>query len=91
MQVNNEETLIDVRTAGEFDSGHIIGAVNIPLNELQQHIAQIKTLPMPVIIYCRSGARSGMAVAILKLNGISEAVDGGAFDTLKRNYENTIA
>jgi rhodanese-related sulfurtransferase len=73
--------IIDVRTAGEFQSGHIKGAINIPVDSIRSKINDIKKKSKPVITCCRSGARSGMAAGILKENGI-EAYNGGAWNVL---------
>ena len=48
---------LDVRTPAEFDSGHIPGAINVPLADLHKAAAVIGTPSRPVIAYCRSGAR----------------------------------
>jgi phage shock protein E len=83
--MNNMEknaTLIDVRTPEEFAGQHIQGAINIPLDELSRSIDKLKDLPKPITAYCRSGNRSGMAVAILKQHGITDAVNGGAINDL---------
>jgi phage shock protein E len=83
--MNNQKdrpTIIDVRTSAEFAGQHVPGAINIPLDEVAQRINELKELPKPIIAYCRSGNRSGMAVAILKQNGIAEAVNGGGIDEM---------
>jgi rhodanese-related sulfurtransferase len=53
-------TLIDVRRDYEFEAGHLEGARNIEMNELTAHAEEIPR-DRPVIFYCRSGNRSGMA------------------------------
>ena len=78
----NNATIVDVRTPGEFAGQHVPGAINIPLDEVAQRINEFKEMPKPIIAYCRSGNRSGMAVAILKQNGITEAVNGGGIDEM---------
>ena len=87
--MNNQKdrpTIIDVRTPAEFAGQNVPGAINIPLDEVAQRINELKELPKPIIAYCRSGNRSGMALAILKQNGIAEAVNGGGIeDMLKSN------
>ena len=86
--MNNQEntpTIIDVRTPEEFAGHHVPNAINIPLDEVAQRINELKELPKPIIAYCRSGNRSGMAVAILKQNGIAEAVNGGGIDDMLKN------
>lgn len=78
----SEATIIDVRTPEEFAGQHVPDSINIPLNEVAQRINEFEKLPKPIIAYCRSGNRSGMAVAILKQNGITEAVNGGGIDDM---------
>lgn len=75
--------IIDVRTTGEFASGHIKGSKNIPLDQIGSKITEIKKLNKPVIACCRSGMRSGQATSILKQNGI-ECLNGGGWDSLER-------
>ena len=74
----DKAAIIDVRTPEEFAQGHFPGAVNIPLNQVAERIDELKAIEKPIIAYCRSGNRSGMAVSIMKYNGIVEAFNGGA-------------
>lgn len=74
--------IVDVRTPGEFKSGHIKGAVNIPLDTIANQTQSLLKKGVPVITCCRSGARSGAAVQILRNAGI-EAVNGGPWDSLQ--------
>ena len=69
--------LIDVRTPEEFAQGYADGAVNIPLQDLQRHLPKLKQLGVPVVAYCRSGNRSGIAAQILKSSGV-EAYNAGS-------------
>ena len=73
--------IIDVRTKGEFNSGHIKGSINIPLDEIKTKVAELKNKNKPVITCCRSGNRSGMAKSILENAGI-ECYNGGAWNVL---------
>ncbi len=75
--------VIDVRTRAEFESGHVNGAVNVPLNTINNQLSKIKKKNKPVIAVCRSGSRSSMAVGILKRANI-EAYNGGAWTTFQR-------
>lgn len=75
--------IIDVRTTGEFASGHIKDSKNIPLDMIASKIQDIKKMNKPVIACCRSGMRSAQATSILKQNGI-EAVNGGGWESLQR-------
>lgn len=74
--------IIDVRTPGEFQGGHIKGTKNIPLNTLGNQVDNIKKLNKPVIACCASGMRSAQATSILKSNGI-EAMNGGSWSSLE--------
>ncbi|MFU8841242.1 MAG: rhodanese-like domain-containing protein [Nitriliruptoraceae bacterium] len=67
LQVENT-VLIDVREAGEYEEGHIEGAINIPIREVASSLELIPT-DRPVIIYCASGWRAGMAYSTLRLMG----------------------
>ena len=73
--------IIDARTPGEFQGGHIQGSKNIPLQSLQGQINAIKKLNKPIIACCASGMRSSSAASILKSHGI-EVVNGGGWSSL---------
>lgn len=75
-------TIIDVRTEGEYVSGHIKGSVNIPLNRLPGSLSRLKK-DKPVITCCASGMRSASAKNILKSNGFSEVYNGGGWMSLQ--------
>ena len=75
--------IIDVRTAGEYGSGHIPGSVNIDLEKVNSSVQSLKKMNKPMIAVCRSGNRSGVAVNILKAAGV-EAYNGGAWDDLQQ-------
>jgi phage shock protein E len=68
--------LIDVRTAEEFASGHIPGALNIPVQELEQRLGEVAS-DQPVVLYCRSGNRSAQAAQILGDAGYGQIYDLG--------------
>ena len=76
--------IIDVRTVAEYNSGHIEGSKNIPLDTILDHIVKIQNLNKPVIVCCRSGMRSGQATSILKEHGI-DIINGGGWEDLNRN------
>lgn len=73
---STDHLLIDVRTPEEFASGHIAGAVNIPLADIQAGTAQIPT-DQEVVLYCRSGNRSNQARSILNQRGYTSVYDLG--------------
>ena len=80
--VNNGAVIIDVRSPGEYKSGHIKGSKNFPLDTIRSKVNDLKKLNKPVITVCRSGARSGMAKGILKSAGI-EVYNGGPWFSLQ--------
>lgn len=81
--VKDGAQIIDVRTRGEFQSGHIRGSINIPLNTLTDNLSKIKK-NKPVITCCASGMRSASAKGILLSNGFKEVHNGGGWSSLER-------
>ena len=71
-----DHLLLDVRTRSEFDSGHIEGAVNIPLQELASRSNELPQ-DQPIVIYCRSGNRSAQAARLLDGQEFSGLYDMG--------------
>ncbi|MDP4264599.1 MAG: rhodanese-like domain-containing protein [Bacteroidota bacterium] len=73
-------TVIDVRNPGELAEGAFPGAVNIPVHEIPSRIEEIKKMKGPLVLYCRSGNRSGMAIAMLKTSAVNtEMYNGGSY------------
>jgi NADPH-dependent 2,4-dienoyl-CoA reductase/sulfur reductase-like enzyme/rhodanese-related sulfurtransferase len=70
--------LLDVRTAGEYSRGHIDGFVNIPVDELREHLGQIEH-GKPVYVICQSGLRSYIACRILAGYGFDAYNFAGGF------------
>ena len=71
---------IDVRTPAEYAQGHLPGAINIPLNEIGTVAANKNT---PLMLYCRSGNRSGQAQKILQNKGYTQVENKGAYQDLR--------
>lgn len=79
-----DTVFVDVRSALEFESGHVRGAINIPLDQLMHRYREINGLgSQPVIFYCRSGNRSAQAVAFMRQKGIDQVINGGGLDELQ--------
>ncbi|HLF53261.1 rhodanese-like domain-containing protein [Flavobacterium sp.] len=70
--------LVDVRTPGEFAEGHVNGSVNIPLDQIDSQLEKFKEKEQ-IIVFCRSGARSGQAKLILEQNGFTNVTNGGTW------------
>jgi glyoxylase-like metal-dependent hydrolase (beta-lactamase superfamily II)/rhodanese-related sulfurtransferase len=66
--------IIDVRKKSEFDSEHVIGAINVPLNEINKHLAQFPK-DNPFVLHCAGGYRSMIAASILKQRGWEDFAD----------------
>lgn len=81
--VQDGAQIIDVRTPQEYRSGHIRGAINIPLNTLGSKLSSIKK-DKPVITCCASGMRSASAKKFLQANGFTAVYNGGAWMSLQR-------
>ena len=76
--------LLDVREADEFQSGHIPGAVNLPLSRITQASMDKDT---PLFVYCLRGTRSRQAVAALKRLGYTQARSIGGIVSYRGTLE----
>jgi phage shock protein E len=68
-------TVLDVRTQKEFEEGHVPGAINIPYDQVAARSAEVGPKEHPVVLYCRSGRRSGLAAAELARQGFTAVYD----------------
>lgn len=79
--INGQDALVlDVRENQEFAAGHILNARHIPLGQLEERVGELeKYRNRPVVLVCRSGARSARAAGVLRKNGFGQAcnLDGG--------------
>ena len=78
-------TIVDVRTPGEFASGHDRDALNIPHHEIGARCSELGA-PGPVVVYCRSGMRSRVAAATLKAKGY-DVLDMGGIRSMPRGRQ----
>jgi phage shock protein E len=74
--------LVDVRTPEEFAEGHVNASVNIPLDQVMNRLDEFRN-KSHVIVFCRSGARSGMAKSLLNQAGIENVSNGGTWGDIK--------
>jgi len=74
--------ILDVRSKGEFQGGHIKGSINIPVDTLNNNLNKLKK-DNPIITCCASGMRSASAKSILKSNGFTEVHNGGGWSSLQ--------
>ena len=87
--VREGAVIIDLRTAYEFDQGHIPRALNIPIDRIRASITRIRDLGKPVILCCSSGMHCQEASDILRHAGITRVLNGGSWQSLLRTVQNT--
>ena len=69
--------IVDVRTAEEYAGGHYANAVNIPVDQVESRLSEFGgDKNRTIVVYCRSGNRSGMAQRILQQNGFAHVLNG---------------
>lgn len=79
----SEHLLLDVRTPEEFATGHIHGAVNIPVQSLPDRLNEVPR-DEPIVVYCHSGNRSGQAALFLDQSGYTQIYDLGGINTWEK-------
>jgi hydroxyacylglutathione hydrolase len=67
-------TVLDVRERGEWEAGHIAGAVNVPLGHLTDRVAELER-ERPLVLHCQSGGRSSVAASVLRAHGFSNVIN----------------
>lgn len=83
-----ESVVIDVRTAEEFAAGALPGAEQIAFEQIASRISAIAPdKATPIVLYCRSGRRSGVAEESLRALGYSNLINAGGYDDLKLALE----
>lgn len=75
--------ILDVRSKGEYASGHIKGSINISVDQLSHNLSQLKDKNKAIITCCASGMRSASAKSILKSNGYTNVHNGGGWSSLQ--------
>ncbi len=70
---------VDVRTPEEYAAGHVPGAVNVPYDQMARRYAELGPPGTPLLLYCHSGRRSGIAVQVLKDKGYTRLYDLQAY------------
>ena len=75
--------IIDVRSKGEYNSGHIKGSLNIPVDQLAGNLDKLKDKNKPIITCCASGNRNGTVKTLLISKGYKHVYNGGAWHRLQ--------
>jgi phage shock protein E len=81
-EIINDAFLVDVRTPQEFAEGNVVGSVNIPLDKIDAQLAKFKNKEN-IMVFCRSGNRSGQAKLILEQNGFTNVVNAGTWQNVQ--------
>ena len=82
--IDSGALIVDVRTTEEYSAARFDGAVNIPLSELDKNLHLFGDKDMKIIVYCRTGNRSGQAKKILNNNGFQNVINGGGLSDMKK-------
>lgn len=85
LERNLDMTLLDVREAHEFVSGHLMGAVNIPMEELEYRGCELSR-EHPVLVYCAHGSKSLMAARFLDRMGYNVAAAAGGLTSYRGRF-----
>jgi phage shock protein E len=80
--IKKDAFLVDVRTEAEFAEGQVNESTNIPLDQIASHLEKFKGKEQ-IIVFCRSGNRSGQAKMILEQNGFKNIINGGTWQEVK--------
>lgn len=81
--ISGGAVIVDVRSKGEYQSGHLKNSINIPVANLEQNLKKLKK-DKAIITCCASGARSASARRILKANGYENVHNGGSWYGLRK-------
>ncbi len=84
--MKNFKTIIDVRDEYEYEEGHIANSLNIPLAEIQAKLDEIRALPQPIVLCCKSGGRSGAAHQFLSQQDI-DCFNAGGWEQVEQLIE----
>lgn len=76
--------ILDLRTAYEYDQGHIPRSLNIPIDRIRANIERVRELKKPVILCCSNGIHCLEAAEILRKAGISRVINGGSWQSVLR-------
>lgn len=80
--IQNGAKVLDVRTDGEFRSGHYKGSKNIPLDQVNKRMPEILKMGEPLIVCCKSGMRASNAMSSIKKAGVKEIYNAGGWTSL---------
>jgi phage shock protein E len=82
--VTDGAIILDVRSKGEYTTGHIPGSLNIAVETLSGNLGLLKDKHKTIITCCASGVRSGIAKNLLKAKGYTNVINGGNWFRLQQ-------
>ena len=75
--------IIDARSAEEYNSGHVEGAINIPHDQVEKMLSKVgDDKSKEIVVYCKSGRRAGIALSSLVKAGYKNVYNAGGYDGL---------
>jgi len=81
--INSGALLVDVRSPGEFNQGHLPDAKLIPVGDVESRIAEFgDDKNRPIVVYCKAGVRAAKAINVLKEHGYTNVLNGGGYSDL---------
>src|ERR1035438_9419813 len=81
--VKDGAIILDVRSKGEYDGGHIKGSINISVDKLADNLDKLKDKNKVIITCCASGMRSASAKSLLQSKGYAQVYNGGGWTSLQ--------
>jgi hydroxyacylglutathione hydrolase len=88
--VRSDATIIDVRSEAEWKEGHIPGARHFPLTQLAARCEELRDA-QPIVVHCQGGARSSIAVSVLRACGIHDVTNAdGGYAAWERTYGSAV-
>jgi phage shock protein E len=80
--------IVDVREPQEYNSGNVEGSINIPMSKLLGDVKELEGIPKDakIVLYCRTGSRSGVAIEILRAKGYTNLINGKNQDQVISKY-----
>ena len=85
--VSQHALLLDVRSRAEYAELHAAGALNVPVEELRRRTAELGGRARPIVVYCHTGVRSGVAVYLLRKAGFTAVYNLGSLGRWFREAE----
>lgn len=87
-QTNSQAIVFDVRSAEEFQAGHLKNAINVPHTEISEKIStHVKSKDANIVLYCGSGRRAGIAKTALEEIGYTNITNAGGYEDLKKQSQ----